>query len=821
MPSADGTEHKRAEEEMRRLREEELELRPQELRDSEVRFSAIFNQAAVGIVLSAPYGRWLRVNQKLCDILGYDESELADFRFQSVAHPDDADSHLDLLARLKAGEIPFYEEEKRLIRKDGSVTWVYITVSLVRDAEGKPDYFVAIIEHIWRRVQTLEALRESEKTKRLILSSAEDSILLLGPDGTVLEANEAAAGRLGATAEELIGKCIYDFMPSEVAAARQAQQPRLERSEVVRFEDEREGTLFENRVYPIFDDSGGLDMFAVFARDVTERKQAEEVLRRGEERYRRLVEVSPHGIHEIDLNGTFTFSNPAHHKILGCAQGEVPGTALWDFVESEPEKEELQRYFNYLVKEQPSPTPYVARIKAKDGRDVVIDVAWNYKRDETGRLEGFTSVVTDVTERTRYEKERDETRFLLHAMVEGATDGIWVKGIDGRYRMWNRSGARILGIDPEESFDKNDFEVFPADVAQKIVVDDREILGSGQERTVEEVHTLNGVERTFETKKGPFHGPDGQVLGLIGVLKDVTERNLIAKELQNSRNELQRKVHERTADLTHTNEALRGEIAERRLAQDALQESESRYRELVELSPDAIFVHAEGEFLFVNSAAVKLFGVTAPGDLIGTNVYDVIHPEYRALAQDRTRRMAASGELPFTELEIRRRDGSTVIVEVIAKRIHYQGRPAILSIHRDISERKQAEAALRESESRLAGILAAAGDGILSVSKRGVIEEANPAAGRMFGYSAKQLCGMSIAGLVPPEDRDQLVRMFSEYRRTHAPKIAGTGPREWRAQKRDGEVFPIEIVVEESRLGTKPGFVAMTACRSCDFWGWV
>ena len=385
--------------------EEELDQRTQELRDSEGRFSAIFNQAAVGIVLSAPDGRWMRANQKLCEILGYDESEIADLRLQSVAHPDDADSHLDLMARLKAGEIPSYEEEKRLIRKDGSVTWVYITVSLVRDDEGKPDYFVAIIEHIWRRVQTLEALRESEKTKRPILSSAEDSILLLGLDGTVLEANEAGAERLGTTADELIGKCIYDFMPSEIAAARQARQPRLERGEVMRFEDEREGTLFDNRVYPILDDSGRLEMIVVFARDVTERKRANAALRQSEERYRKLVEISPHGIRETDLDGTFTFSNPAHHKILGCAQGEVPGMALWDFVESETEKAEMRRQVAILVNEQPPPTPYVARIKAKDGREVDIEVDWNYKRDDTGRLEGFVAVVTDVTERKRAERE--------------------------------------------------------------------------------------------------------------------------------------------------------------------------------------------------------------------------------------------------------------------------------------------------------------------------------------------------------------------------------------------------------------------------------
>ena len=238
--------------------------------------------------------------------------------------------------------------------------------------------------------------------------------------------------------------------------------------------------------------------------------------------------------------------------------------------------------------------------------------------------------------------------------------------------------------------------------------------------------------------------------------KDVTERNLIAKELQNSRNELQRKVHERTADLTHTNEALRGEIAERRLAQDALQESESRYRELVELSPDAIFVHAEGEFLFVNSAAVKLFGVTAPGDLTGTNVYDVIHPEDRALAQGRGRRMATGGELPFTELKVRRRDGSTVIVEVIAKRIHYQGRPAILSIHRDISERKQAEEELRLTQFALDH----AGDAAMWLDRNGHVVYANAASCELLGYSRDELLTLSVSDYDPDVSPDDLARAF-------------------------------------------------------------
>ena len=131
------------------------------LRDSENRFDALFDQAAVGVVLSAPDGRWLRVNQKLCDILGYDESELVNLGSRPITHSEDVDSDLDLLARLKAGETPFYTEEKRFIHKDGSIAWVFTTVSLVRSADGDPDYFITIIENIWRRVRIREELRRN------------------------------------------------------------------------------------------------------------------------------------------------------------------------------------------------------------------------------------------------------------------------------------------------------------------------------------------------------------------------------------------------------------------------------------------------------------------------------------------------------------------------------------------------------------------------------------------------------------------------------------------------------------------------------------
>ncbi|EFL50050.1 multi-sensor hybrid histidine kinase [Solidesulfovibrio fructosivorans JJ]] len=133
----------------------------QDLGASERRFQATFELAAVGIALVGPDGRWLRVNNKLCDILGYPCEALLGMTFQQITHPDDLDADMGKVRQVLAGNLNTYNREKRYIRKDGSFVWVNLTVALVRDAAGQPDYFISVIEDIDRRKRAEEALLRS------------------------------------------------------------------------------------------------------------------------------------------------------------------------------------------------------------------------------------------------------------------------------------------------------------------------------------------------------------------------------------------------------------------------------------------------------------------------------------------------------------------------------------------------------------------------------------------------------------------------------------------------------------------------------------
>ncbi|MDP3280566.1 MAG: PAS domain S-box protein [Nitrosomonas sp.] len=139
----------------------------EQLRESEARFQATFEQAAVGMAIVSPEGHWLRVNNKLCEIVGYSHDELMALTFQDITHAGDLNADLDYVRKTLAGEITTYSMEKRYLCKDSSVIWVSLTASLVRKSGQSPDYFITIIEVIQARKETETNLREAKRIANL------------------------------------------------------------------------------------------------------------------------------------------------------------------------------------------------------------------------------------------------------------------------------------------------------------------------------------------------------------------------------------------------------------------------------------------------------------------------------------------------------------------------------------------------------------------------------------------------------------------------------------------------------------------------------
>jgi two-component system cell cycle sensor histidine kinase/response regulator CckA len=193
------------------------------------------------------------------------------------------------------------------------------------------------------------------------------------------------------------------------------------------------------------------------------------------------------------------------------------------------------------------------------------------------------------------------------------------------------------------------------------------------------------------------------------------------------------------------------DVTGQKQAQAALRQSEERYRSLVELSPEAILVHARGKIVFVNPAAVKLFGASVRRDLLGLPLMDRMHPDYHAKIQDRIRTVQRGGTINPLEEKILRLDGESVEVEAVGSAIVYQGRPAVQVIFRDITERKRAREALRAANANLQALIEASPLAILHLDRQGAIQSCNPATERIFGWRAEELLGYPIP--LGPEDK--------------------------------------------------------------------
>ncbi len=184
----------------------EQRLAEKMLRESEGRFRGTFQQAAVGIAHVGLDGRWLRINQKLCDITGYAADELKQLTFQEITHPDDLATELQYHQQLLAGNRAAYAIEKRCFHKTGQTVWVNLSVSLARDADWQPEYFIAIIEDISERKQAEEQVRGLERQNRILVENSPVGIFYADPQGNCRFFNQQYLDMTGQAEAQAIGR---------------------------------------------------------------------------------------------------------------------------------------------------------------------------------------------------------------------------------------------------------------------------------------------------------------------------------------------------------------------------------------------------------------------------------------------------------------------------------------------------------------------------------------------------------------------------------------------------------------------------------------
>lgn len=235
----------------------------------------------------------------------------------------------------------------------------------------------------------------------------------------------------------------------------------------------------------------------------------------------------------------------------------------------------------------------------------------------------------------------------------------WMKDLEGHYVAANGKLADYLGVEsPELLKGKTIHDFLSPEVADQIAVEVDDVVTKGVSVHVEREITVNGVSRWFDIYQSPITA-NGRPVGMVGYAWDITNH----KEIEN-----------------------------------ALVESEDRYRRVVEVSPDAIFVHCDGLFVFMNQAAAKLLGAERPEDLYGQRALDFVKSEMQDLVAHRIKNAWSHKDNPLIDEELVRLDGSSVYVEMISVYFSYSGKDSVLAIARDISERKQMQDALVQTQ---------------------------------------------------------------------------------------------------------------------------
>lgn len=270
----------------------------------------------------------------------------------------------------------------------------------------------------------------------------------------------------------------------------------------------------------------------------TELRRAEESLTQSKHRYRTLVESVPHGIQENDTDGIITFSNPAHSRMHGYKEGELVGKPIWEMLASEEEHEELRQYLEMLMREQPPPTPYITQDRTKDGRVIDVQVDWDYKRDKEGKVTGFISVITDITEHKRAEEALRESHQLIEKTFASLNDAVFI--IDAgtvKIMNCNPAASEMFGYSRQEMLGRTTSflhvnEITLEEFRQNLynAIEKRGVLSQFEFR----MRRKNGTVFPTEHSVIPLDNADDKRIGWVSVVKDITERKQAEKEMLKS-----------------------------------------------------------------------------------------------------------------------------------------------------------------------------------------------------------------------------------------------------------------------------------------------
>ncbi|MFX1492101.1 MAG: PAS domain S-box protein, partial [Promethearchaeota archaeon] len=630
------------------------------LQESEARYRGLFDAIPTGLYRTSVDGKIIDVNPAIVSLLGAKDKD-------ALLEMNAADFYVDQKERKQWHELMAQEgivsgHEVQFKRLDGQTIWVRDSFRAIRDEDGNVIHFEGSLEDITERKRAEIALREREQRYRALFERTNDAVFILSLDLKHLDANQQAADLLGYTRDELIGMSTDEVVaPGEYKDSKRVLRALLAGDHVPVYERifrKKNGEEFpvEINAALVFDAEGDPLHIQSVARDITERKQAELALKESEEKYRTLVETSPDSITVTDLEGKIIMVNEQALKLYGVDdEKEVIGVSAFELIDSEDVPRAMENLQKTLQEGYSGTMEYT--LIRRDGTRYPAELNAALLKDAEGNPTAFIGVLRDIS-------DRKEAEAKYRSLFDSVPIGLFRTTPDATILDVNPALIGMLGFDQKEALLERKASSFYVDPKAR----------KKWERIVAREDVVRGVHVEFQRE-------DGEKIWV----------ELAARALRDKDGNIE--CYEGTLE----------DITDRKLSEDAVRESEAKYRALVDQSLQGLVIFQENRIVFANPVIQDIIGLTSEEftKLNPEAVWGLLHPDDLEWVQQRLEDRMKGIEVPdrYTVRAITS-DGRPLWIEVWVKIIEYLAKPALQITLMDVTERMRAEQALKESEEK-------------------------------------------------------------------------------------------------------------------------
>lgn len=503
--------------------------------ESDARFRTAFEHSAIGMAIVTLDAQFLQVNDELCRIVGYSHDELLSRSFRDITFAEDLPEDMVMFRQISAGLRNTYQREKRYIHKDGHIVWVNISVSLVRDAAGKPLYLVTQIENITNRKRAQLELMEAEAKFRTLVEKSLVGVYIL-QDDLFKYVNPAFTEITGYTDEDVLGRLrVMDLIHPEFREVvdNNIQLRLTQRIDSMRYElrgiTKNGKSIWVEAFGSQIVYEGRAAIIGTLI-DITERKLHE----REEALLASIVNSSEDAIISSSLDGIINSWNPGAERIFGYSPESVVGKSI-GVLFGEDNTEERDTFTDAIIKGSSTRFPEM-RMRQKTGNRVDVSVTISPLRDDQGNIHGAAVIAHDVTFRVQAEKAIRASEARYRTLVDNAIEALVLLNVgSGQFVDVSESASRFFNLTREELLERGLVDVSPefqpggdrSDELAKKYIGEAVRLGNV---AFDWVHTdRDGNEIQCEVRLVRLPSED-EIL-IRGSIIDITERLLHEREL--------------------------------------------------------------------------------------------------------------------------------------------------------------------------------------------------------------------------------------------------------------------------------------------------